>query len=708
MDYRRKSLVVNRKQQAVANPHIYASFAGPTGLYNTNGILAETPTMWWDDERIESTVNRQFVLANLRPDEQRRLDEPLRFGEGLTDDTYMEWIESKAKRIFLILVDLGVPDQIFGVIDDSWDDEDLPIPLDHVERLRLTYEKDERMDKRFFQRQFIYLLRNLQKGDNLVYADDEVVPLEMAEKRPVGAVTGFIPSNIDKVHIPGRPDDIFLRRKIPIGTAPGRMPMEDFLAGVESMKSVEHDHLACLWASYTHQGYGYLILSPVNDSCLKSFLTVTPQSYKILAKQERRGMMMNWMHCLADAIAFLHGKGLSHRNIKPSNIMLDIENHIFLCDCSIFTSSPLINVKQGFDKETYDYSAPEKTPRHEKVTPVYSTNTRSTTRGTMARRSIGPSSSGIPISPTITTSATFSSDTASIRTSSTGSNPPSSPTKSTARHEVTYDPQKADIFSLGTIYLEIITFLMKRASRNFASHRASKNKTPGRGGGLPDSSFHKNPGQVESWMNTLAKDASKKEDQIFRGVNHILVLVDSMLSVNPDDRPTAQEVQERLYAILSEYSGMGQPKAGPPDENRGRIHCETRKTKVSEWNFGFDELRLASQRAAAAACASVAPVSTLIGNISSNTTVIYPGLGIETLLSERRVLQSPPISTPRGRVDKDVDRDSIHTKNSRSSEGRSRAGSSNEGKKVKPKPKQWQAPVYAGELTLSFHHSAPC
>jgi serine/threonine protein kinase len=706
MDYRRTSLVINRKQQAVVNAHIYASFAGPGVPYNANGILAETPTMWWDEERIETTVTRQFVLANLRPDEQLRLDEPLKFGEGLTDDTYMEWIELKAKRIFLILVDLGVPDQIFGVIDDSWDDEDLPVPLDHVERLRLTYEKDERMDKRFFQRQYIYLLRNLQKGDNLAYADDEVVPLEMAEKRPVGAVTGLIPSNIDKVHLPGRPDDIFIRRRIPIGTLPGRMSMEDFLAGVESMKSVEHDHLTCLWASYTHQEYGYLLLTPVNDSCLKAFLTVTPQSYKILAKQERRGMMMNWMHCLADAVAFLHGKGLAHRNIKPSNIMLDIENHIFLSDCSIFTSSPLINVKQGFDKETYDYSAPEKAPRPEKAAPIYSPNTRSTTRATMARRSTGPSSSGIPVSPTTLSSATFSSDTASIRTSSTGSNPPSSPTKSSARLEGRHDPQKSDIFSLGTVFLEIITFLMKRASRNFASHRASKNKTPGRGGGLPDSSFHKNLGQVESWMSTLAKDASKKEDQIFRGVNHILVLVDSMLSVNPDDRPTAHEVQERLYAILSEYSGMGQPKVGPPDENRGRIHCETRETKASEWNFGFDELRLASQRAAAAACASVAPVSTLIGNISSNTTVIYPGLGIETLIAERGAVRSPPIAAPRGRNEKDVDKSSIHTKNSRSSEGRSRAGSGNEGKKIKPKPKQWQAPVYAGELIFPFYRSA--
>ncbi|CAG8982134.1 hypothetical protein HYALB_00003226 [Hymenoscyphus albidus] len=683
MDFRRTSLVVSRHQQVASNSHIYASFAGPGSTRNTNGILAETPAMWWDEERIETTLTRQFVMANLRPDEQLRLDEPLGFGDGLTDDTYMEWIEQKAKRIFLILVDLGVPDQIFGVIDDSWDDDDLPVPLDKVERLRLTYDRDERIEKRFFQRQFIYLLRNLQKGEQLVYDHEEVVPLELAEKRPVGAVAGITQSNIDKVHLPGRPDDIFIRRKIPLGSTPGRMPKEEFLSGVDTMKNIEHDHLTCLWTSYIHQDNGYLLTTPANDSSLKSFLTVSPQSYKILAKQDRRVLLMNWLHCLADALAFLHSKGESHQNIKPSNVMLDIDNHIFLSDCSVFASA---GQRAGFDKEAYDYSAPEKAPRHEKPAPVTSPLTRSTTRGSIARRSTGPSQS--PVSPTTPYTATFS-DTLSIRTSSsTSSNTPSSTNKTSSRSsQHVYDPQKADVFSLGSIFLEILTLLLKRASRNFASHRASKNKTPGRGGGMPDSSFHKNLGQVESWMNTLAKDASKKEDKLFRGVNHVLVLIDDMLSVNPDDRPTAQEVQERLYAILSENSGLGQQASGPAG---ARIHCETRQQEQSQWEFDFDEARLASQRAAAAACASVAPVRTLSGTIEPTTTVIY---GVPPPMATERisVQSAPPL--PRGR-NTEGDRMSINTRTSKSSE-KSRSGSGNGGGKVKPKAKPWQAPVYA-------------
>jgi len=706
MDYRPSSLVVNKQQQATTNAHIYPSFAGTGSSRNANRILPETPTMWWDEELIESTVTRQFVLSNLRPDEQLPLDEPLGFGDGLTDDTYMEWIEEKAKRIFLILVDIGVPDQIFGVIDDSWDDDDLPIPLDQVERLRLTYDKDEKVERKFFQRQFVYLLRHIQKGELVVYDEDEVVPLELAEKRPVGQVTGLIQSNVDKVHLPGRPDDLFLRRRIPLGATAGRIPKEEFHSCVESMKVIDHDHLTCLWASYIHHDCGYLLLTPVNDSTLKSFLNITPQSVKILAKQDRRILLLNWLHCLADAVAFLHGKGLSHRGIKPSNVMLDIDNHIFLADSGILPTSTLDGEKKGFDKELYDYSAPENAQRPQAPVPVISPNARPTVRGTMVRRQTGPSQTNSPHSaastlPATSPSGVTSNDTSSIHTTSTGSNPPSSPTRTKRHSGVRHDPQMADVFSLGTIFLEILTFFFKRASRNFSSHRSAKNKTPGRGGGLPDSSFHKNLGQVESWVATLRKEASKKDGDIFRGISPILDLIEQMILPTPEERPTAQEVQERLYTTLTKKCGLGKP-TGAKEDTQGRIHCESRKSNPqSEWSFNFDELRLASQRAAAAACASVAPVSTLSGNRGSDAPVIY-GVGMD---GERISVQSPPTPSLVRGLSERGDRRSISTSKSKSSEGRSgsRAGGTLSGdRKVKPKAKAWQAPVYAGESHVVF------
>jgi serine/threonine protein kinase len=699
MDYHRISVPVNNQQprhnyQASINSHIYASLAGIRGNRNSNGLRADASTMWWDDERIEATVTRQFVLSQLRPDEQERLDSPLGFGDGLTDDTYWEWIELKAKRIFLILVDLGVPDQIFGVIDDSWDDDDLPVPLDQVERLRLTFNKDEKLEKKFFIRQFDYLLRFIRKGENIYYSDAEVVTLEQAEKRPVGAVAGLMHSNVDKVQLPGRPDDIFLRRRIHLGEAPGRMPQEEFLAGLQQMRAVEHYHLTSLWASYIYRGFGYLLLTPVHESTLKSFLSITPPSIKILAKRDRRILLLNWIHCLADAIAFLHGQGIAHGNVKPSNVMLDVDNNIFLGDTGIFPESTITGEKRGFDKEAYDYSSPEQARP-----PLAATIHLPVSRPEFMRRNPGPgsisSSSGTAFSSSVFSST---NEIASVFTTSTDPIPATSPPHTTRHPGRKYDPQKSDIFSLGTIFLEILTFLLKRASRNFASHRSAKNKTPGRGGGLPDSSFHKNLGQVETWMSTLTKEAGKKEDQLFRGVSHIISLCAEMLQPNPDERPNATIVKERLYTILFKHCGLG----ALVDGQASTIHCDVHSSEYESSSPGFDQLRLDSQRAAAAACASVNPLAMEMRTLAlGNGGVIY---GIET--KEQPVSPTSPKGTDGDRLSM-LTKSTSRSSGAKTSETQSSAGKTSRGKirtqsigmkgswKPKPKARAHEAPIYA-------------
>jgi len=61
----------------------------------------------------------------------------------ISQRTQLKPDEQELSEITTILgyIQTGVPDQIFGVIDDSWDDDDLPVPLDMVQRLALSYKE---------------------------------------------------------------------------------------------------------------------------------------------------------------------------------------------------------------------------------------------------------------------------------------------------------------------------------------------------------------------------------------------------------------------------------------------------------------------------------------------------------------------------------------------------------------------------------------
>ncbi|RWA06591.1 hypothetical protein EKO27_g8510 [Xylaria grammica] len=487
--------------------------------------------MWWDTSLIETTVTRQFVCSHLIPEEIERLDQPLAFGDGLTDGTYWEWIE-KAKRIFLILSDLGVPDQIFGIIDDSWDDDDLPIALDQVGRLALTPGRDDRIAKKFYARQFHYLVHYIDKGKHVVYQDDDLVPV-VVDKRP-----GLATNNVtDKIELPNRPGEAFTRRRFSIGTGPGNMSMENFLNEVNSAKNLQSDHLSSYYGSYVYQGCAYVIFTHTSDFNLKSLLSTTPGPWKPLAKQERRQMLMNWIHCLTDTLCYIHRKRRSHGNIKPSTILFCSNNYIFYTNMSRLGSDAALSASERsvFDRESYDFAAPEQ---------WYRPSASAHRRNMMVQQSSASTSSE---STTFSISRGSSSDTSSNASSVLHTPNP------------LLDPQAADIFSLGCVILELISLQMKRTTRAFASHRAAKHKLAGRGGAVLDSSFHKNLGQVESWMNGLAKDAAKKDDLMFRGIAPMLHVVARMLSVLPQERPTAQEVEQAMYKILTENCQIAEP-----------------------------------------------------------------------------------------------------------------------------------------------------
>ncbi|ROW06515.1 hypothetical protein VMCG_04391 [Cytospora schulzeri] len=580
-------------------------------------------TVWFDAPRIESTVTRDFACSHLLPDEIDLLDKPLAFGDGLTDCTYWEWIQSKAKRLFLILVDLDLADQIFGVVDDSWEDDDLPIPLDVVERLSLTATQDPRTERKFYHRQFHYLLRTLEKGEHVDYQELEIVPLDVHERRP--GLTVQNSHDLDRVGLPNQPGRVFCRRRFPIGppeadisssssSTTTSMTRDEFVAEVGAVRDLQNEHVVSYWASYTHQGYGYVLFTPATEYRLGAYLANgnTPSPVRGLEKLARRRMVLDWIHCMADTLCFMHSRGLALGNIRPSTVFFTNTNHIFFSPPDNPLNPDPAGAAAGaatggqgnsFDKETYDYSAPEQRTKPTKHTPIVirprasgpsssrgSTMPSSSSRSSSSSRGAGAAGGGhhsdqqqqvpqhklAPLAPPRTPPQRPSSS--SSASSSSHHHPHPHHPHPHHHHHHPIDPQAADIFSAGCIILELLSHgLLKRSTSSFSSHRGAKHKIAGRGGAVLDSSFHKNLGQVETWMGGLARDAGKKAAKgttkpgaagarekmagarLFQGVTPILHVVEKMLSPHPPSRPSALEVQRAIYQILTEVSGVSAP-----------------------------------------------------------------------------------------------------------------------------------------------------
>jgi hypothetical protein len=188
-------------------------------IYGYAGHSLVTPhaalqQIWWTDERINEKVTQEFVTSRLQPRERERLTQPVGFGD-LSDDTYIEWILEKARRLFLVLAEIGEADGIFAVVDRSWDDDDLPLGMDDIEQLALSNRRDEHASARFYSTQFTFLLRELQNGVHIDYAPNEEVPLEYVMGLPPAASL----QNWSRVHLPKRPKEVYVRRKFALGNA---------------------------------------------------------------------------------------------------------------------------------------------------------------------------------------------------------------------------------------------------------------------------------------------------------------------------------------------------------------------------------------------------------------------------------------------------------------------------------------------------------
>jgi hypothetical protein len=311
--------------------------------------------LWWTDERVHETVDSQYIHSHLHPDEQCLLKQSPSFGTGLTDDTYLDWILARARRFFLILVDAGIPDQIFGVVDDSYDDDDLPIAEEVVQDLCLSKENSPKLNKRFYKTQFRYVIRTLGDGEHIRYALEETVPVYSLSLK--SSVLSLSKHGTDKVSLPTDLGRVFLRKRVVLDQ---HVTERGVLAEIVSTKTYANQHLISVYGSYLWEESVYILFTPAAEYNLKSFLSDVPKGFENLPKTERRRILIDWPHCLANGLAWIHTNGRHHGLIRPSNILVDDKFNIFF---GSFDGSGVLDVTKVDDMEAYQYAAPERWKR---------------------------------------------------------------------------------------------------------------------------------------------------------------------------------------------------------------------------------------------------------------------------------------------------------------------------------------------------------
>ncbi|KAE8149746.1 hypothetical protein BDV25DRAFT_155795 [Aspergillus avenaceus] len=516
--------------------------------------MSTTTSLWWPEDRVKAALCSEYVFSHLPSNVLHRLVEPLPWGEGLTSETYLDWILSKAGRLFLILVDIGIPERIFAVVDESVDDSDLPIAAHSVDRLHLSPDdEDAALESKFFLAQWRFTVRGISEGDHIKFTENEGVPVELLRTG-----TALVREGVEKVILAGAVCRVYLRTQVTIGAAPHFFEEDEVLEEIRSLRRLSHDHVYSIYGSYFVDKTICILFTGVYERTLMSFLTDVPQHFKRLPKDKRRETLVNWPHCLANGLSWLHAHNQVHGGIRPSNILIDADYRILLGQFeALDTLLPPVKID---DVESYQYGAPERWVRSASMQHTGPQRTALPSGGRTARKQssrptrlnlsmlkgsqraedeqVSPRSAsmisqstairvGFPGSPSrlsfaasssssgssngsarkrvissvkrpilYTPSTTSSNSSGSSKMASTLTNPVGLPGPNSSAAVVhtweshQTDPEASDVFSLGAVTLDIFTHLCKRKISAFAHHRGAKNRTAGRGGGVADCSFH--------------------------------------------------------------------------------------------------------------------------------------------------------------------------------------------------------------------------
>ncbi|MCJ1330338.1 hypothetical protein MMC10_007021 [Thelotrema lepadinum] len=560
---------------------------------------------WYSDEYIDSTVNLDYVSRNLSADGQKYLPKPLAFGHGLTDLTYGEWIVTRSPRLFLILHDIGSTERIFDLVDRSVDDSDMPFSSNDIATLGLANASQQ---KKFYSRQFAYKVRTLHKGDHIDYEENDVVPLDNVQRgkglSSKGEKNGIGRFSTGQVEL--------TRWRISL-SAENESDKKDLVHYYKKLQELTHPNLTSIFATYTHQNQSYVLLTPSVEMSLESFLEEPPKDFKQMSRSSQLDLILQWIHCLAAAVTYLHQNGWAHQSIRPSNIFITGENRIVLGPYAAI--GVLEDEDASHAKGLYEHGSPEQWQKqapwanlapiethnrsvsadmvehHRKPSLSSSVVERGNSRSngsTIKHRHARSNSSNKVVCDRVQKGAlrmskSFPTDFQALKDPAKGalpsrqrqqSNPAASEYTNRSLFSTTASaPFQSDVFSLATVIVQLLSLFgsICHSSNRYSpsSARAHLSK-----GNRADKSFHANLPAVHQWLDRLVQVSESKNKKVPN-------IISRNLSSTRSNRTQKNDLdQSRYLGVMTSFVGITRHGiARLPDQ---RLSASSFLTQINE------------------------------------------------------------------------------------------------------------------------------
>jgi serine/threonine protein kinase len=111
-----------------------------------------------------------------------------------------------------------------------------------------------------------------------------------------------------------------------------------FQREAKSMASLNHGNIVSVYDFDVQNGVYYIVMEYVPGGTLKQRLETIAKEDETLPLTESTRVALE----VANALAYAHGRGMVHRDVKPANIMINEGGHVVLTDFGIakILSSP--------------------------------------------------------------------------------------------------------------------------------------------------------------------------------------------------------------------------------------------------------------------------------------------------------------------------------------------------------------------------------